>query len=123
MTDGAVRQALDPAGSNTMQLFKRSLEPGLQQIALASVDGGATQIAIWTADVGTAALRDPSGPVSYGDGGSFGTPAALVIDARHHAGPFNHAEIDEMGTVGVTTALAASHQLKLIDQASAKRGV
>jgi hypothetical protein len=123
MTDGAVRQALDHAGPNTMQLFKPSLEPGLQQIALTRADGGITQIAIWTADVGTATLRDPAGPVNHGDCGSFGTPAALVLDARRHAGPFNHAEIDEMGTFGVTTALAASDQLKLIDQASANRGV
>ena len=61
--------------------------------------------------------------VSDGYGGSFGTPAAIVLGARYNAGPFNHAAVDVMATVGFTSALAASDQLKLIDWASAKWGV
>ena len=111
------------AASNNMQLFGRSMEPGGLQMALSRADGGVTQIAIWTANAGSATLRDRTGAISDSYGGSFGTPAALVLGARYNAGPFNHAEIDVMGTVGVTTALASSDQLKLIDWASAKWGV
>jgi hypothetical protein len=82
-----------------------------------------TQIAIWTASAGNATLRDRTAAISDSYGGSLGTPAALVLGARYNAGPFNHAETDVIGTVGVTTALAASDQLKLIDWASAKWGV
>ena len=69
------------------------------------------------------ALRDRAGQVSDSYGGSFGTPAAIVLGARYDAGPFNHAEIDVMGTVGVNSALAGSDQQKLIDWAIAKWGV
>jgi len=102
------------AASNNMQLFGRSVESGSQQMVLTRVDAGVAQIAIWTANAGDATLRDRTGAVSDSYGGSFGTPAALVLGARYNAGPFNYAEIDVMGTVGVTTALAASDQLKLI---------
>ncbi|MDF2780392.1 MAG: hypothetical protein K0S96_196, partial [Geminicoccaceae bacterium] len=111
------------AASNNMQLFGRSVEVGQQELVLTRADGGVAQIAIWTADAGSATLRDRSGQVTDGYGGSFGTPAAIVLGARYNAGPFNYAEVDVMGTVGVTTALAASDQLKLIDWASAKWGV
>jgi hypothetical protein len=111
------------AASNNMQLFGRSVEVGQQELVLTRPDGGVAQIAIWTADAGSATLRDRSGQVTDGYGGSFGTPAAIVLGARYNAGPFNYAEVDVMGTVGVTTALAASDQLKLIDWASAKWGV
>ena len=38
------------------------------------------------------------------------------------AGPFNYADVDVMGTVGIAAGLAARVQLKLIDGASIKSG-
>lgn len=109
------------AASNNMQLFGRSLET--DQLALTRIDGGVAQVAIWTADAGTATLRDRTGQVSDTYGGSFGTPAAIVLGARYNAGPFNHAAVDVMATVGVTSVLSAGDQQQLIDWATAKWGV
>lgn len=109
------------AASNNMQLFGRSLEAN--QLALTRADGGVAQVAIWTADAGTATLRDRTGAVSDTYGGSFGTPAAIVLGARYNAGSLNHAEVDVMATVGVTSVLSAGDQQQLIDWSTAKWGV
>ncbi|MGH6896416.1 MAG: hypothetical protein ACREJ5_07700 [Geminicoccaceae bacterium] len=109
------------AASGDMQLFGRSLEA--DQLTLTRADGGGAQIAIWTAATGNATLRDRIGEVSDSYGGSFGTPAAIVLGARYDAGPFNHGDVDVMATVGVNSALAAVDQQKLIDWAIAKWGV
>lgn len=109
------------AASNNMQLFGRSLESN--QLFLSRADGGVTQIAIWTTATGIATLRDGVGEVSTNYGGSFGTPAAVVLGARYNAGAFGHAEVDVVGTVGVNSALAPADQQKLIDWAAAKWGV
>ncbi len=111
------------ASSGNLQLFGRSAESGANQLVITVPDGGAAQVAVWTANAGTATLRDAAGLTSDGYGGSFGTPAAIVLGARYNAGPFNHAAVDVMATLGFTSALAASDQLKLIDWASAKWGV
>jgi hypothetical protein len=87
---------------------------------LARADGGGAQIAIWTAATGAATLRDRLGVISDSYDGSFGTPAAIVLGARYDAGPFNHAEIDVMATVGVNSALTAVDQERLIGWAIAK---
>jgi hypothetical protein len=107
--------------SSDMQLVGRSLEA--DDLTLTRPDGSTAQIAIWTAATGNATLRDRTGEVGDSYGGSFGTPAAIVLGARYDSGPFNHAEIDVMGTVGVNSALAAADQQKLIDWAVAKWGV
>ena len=109
------------AASDDMQLLGRTLEA--DGLALTRVDNGVAQIAIWSAATSTATLRDRVGQVNDSYGGSFGTPAAIILGARYDAGPFNHAEIDVMGTVGVNSALAGSDQQKLIDWAIAKWGV
>jgi hypothetical protein len=109
------------AASNDMELLGRSLEA--DELALTRPDSDVAQIAIWTAATGSATLRDRAGAVNDSYGGSFGTPAAIVLGARYDAGPFNHAEIDVMGTVGMNSALAAPDQQKLIDWAIAKWGV
>lgn len=109
------------AASNDMQLFGGSLNSN--QLFLTRSDGGVAQIAIWTTATGVATLRDRVGEVGDSYGGSFGMPAAVVLGARFNAGPFGHAEVDVMGTVGVTSALAPADQLKLIDWAVAKWGV
>jgi hypothetical protein len=106
------------AASGDMQLLGRSLET--DQLMLARADGGGAQIAIWTAATGAAALRDRLGVISDSYDGSFGTPAAIVLGARYDAGPFNHAEIDVMATVGVNSALTAVDQERLIGWAIAK---
>jgi hypothetical protein len=108
--------------SNNLQLFGRSLEAGQQQLILIRADAGTVQIAIWTASAGTATLRDRTGQVTDGYGGSFGTPAAIVLGARYNAGPFNHAEVDVLGVVGATKVLSAVDQQNLIDWAGAKWG-
>ena len=104
-----------------MRLSGRSLEA--DPLQLDRPDAGAVQIAIWTAATGNATLRDADGDVADSYGGSFGTPAAIVLGARYDAGPFNHAEVDVMATVGVNSALAAVDQQRLIDWAIAKWGV
>jgi hypothetical protein len=109
------------AASNDMQLLGRSLEA--DELALTRADNDVAQIAIWTAATGTATLQDRAGQISDTYGGSFGTPAVIVLGARYEAGPFNHADIDVMGTVGVNSALAGADRQKLIDWAIAKWGV
>jgi hypothetical protein len=109
------------AASGLMRLSGRSLEANPLQ--LDRPDAGGVQIAIWTAATGNATLRDADGDVADSYGGSFGTPAAIVLGARYDAGPFNHAKVDVMSTVGVNSALAAVDQQRLIDWAIAKWGV
>lgn len=112
---------LAAAASDQMQLYGRSTEA--IPLALTTADGGAAQIAIWTAAAGNSTLRDATAQLGGSYGGSFGTPAAIVLGARYDGGAFNHAEIDVMATVGASGALAPSDQLKLIDWASVKWGV
>jgi len=109
------------AASGDMRLFGRSLQT--DQLTLARPDGGGAQIAIWTAATGAATLRDRLGVVSDSYDGSFGTPAAIVLGARYDAGPFNHAEVDVMATVGVNSALTTVDQERLIDWAVTKWGI
>jgi hypothetical protein len=109
------------AASNNMQLFGRSLEAN--QLVLIRPDAGGAQVAIWTASAGIASLRDRFGEVTDSYGGSLGTPAAIALGVRYNAGPFNHAEVDVMATVGATSVLSTADQQQLIDWAVAKWGV
>lgn len=112
---------LATAASNQMQLYARSSEA--VPLALTAADSGLAQIAIWGFASGNATLRDATAEVTGSYGGSFGTPATIVLGARYDGGPFNHAEVDVMATVGVSNALATADRLKLIEWASAKWGV
>jgi hypothetical protein len=109
------------AASNALQLYGRSEEA--VPLALTRPDSGGVQIALWTVAAGNASLRDASAEVAGSYGGSFGTPAAIVLGARYDGSPFNHAAVDVMATVGVSSALATPDQLKLIGWASARWGV
>jgi hypothetical protein len=80
-----------------------------------------TGLAIWH-KAGDPQNTDTGGAVQQ-PGGSFGTPAAILLGARYNAGPFNHAEADVPGVRGATEILSAADQPKLIDWAGAKWGV
>jgi hypothetical protein len=112
---------LASAASNAMQLYGRSADA--VPLALIRQDSGDVQVAIWTVAAGSASLRDASAGVAASYGGSFGTPAAIVLGARYDGSPLNHAAVDVMATVGVSSALATTDQLKLIGWASARWGV
>ncbi len=53
-------------------------------------------------------------------GGSFGTPAGIVLGGRYDGAPFGYAAIDVLATVGASRALSATDQQRLIDWASAR---
>ena len=106
------------AASGEMQLSGRSLEE--DDLQLTRPDTGAAQIAIWTAGMGSAELRDQNGSVADTYGGAFGTPAEIVLGGRYDGAPFGFAEVDVMATVGVSRLLSASDQQRLVDWATAR---
>lgn len=106
------------AASGDMQLSGRSLDD--TPLELARPDTGAAQIAIWTAGTGSAGLRDQNGSVAGNYGGTFGTPAEIVLGGRYDGAPFGFAEVDVMATVGVSRVLSAADQQRLIDWASTR---
>jgi hypothetical protein len=107
------------AASGDMQLSGRSLEEE-DQLQLMRPDTGAAQIAIWTAGTGPAELRDQNGSVAGTYGGTFGTPAEIVLGGRYNGAPFGFAEVDVMATVGVSRVLSAADQQRLVDWATAR---
>src|SRR5690606_14971933 len=106
------------AASLAIELFGRSAES--DPLSLSVVDGGAPQVALWTAASGTAALRDAGGSNSDAYDGNFGTPAEIVLGGRYDGAPFGYAAIDVLATVGVATALSTAEQQRLIEWASAR---
>jgi hypothetical protein len=110
------------AASGNIQLFGRSLETG-NPLVITVPDSGAAQVAAWTANAGSAALRTTAGVTSDSYAGSFGTPAVVALGARYNAVPFSFAAVDVMATLGFTSVLASSDQQKLVEWASAKWGV
>lgn len=106
------------AASLAIELFGRSAES--DPLSLSVVDGGAPQVAVWTAASGTAALRDAGGSNSDAYDGNFGTPAEIVLGGRYDGAPFGYAAIDVLATVGVATALSTAEQQRLVEWASAR---
>lgn len=106
------------AASNDVQLFGRSSET--DPLVLVRPDAGSAQIAIWTVASGTGELRDGSGSITDTYGGSFGTPAEIVLGGRYNGAPFGFAEIDVMATVGVARALSTADQQRMVAWGTAK---
>jgi hypothetical protein len=106
------------APSGDMQLSGRSLEA--DELDLTRPDTGGAQIAIWTAGTGSAELRDQNGSVTGTYGGSFGTPAEIVLGGRYDGAPFGFAEVDVMASIGVSRVLSAADQQRLVDWAAAR---
>ena len=105
-------------GSLEMELFGRSAES--DQLSLNSADYGAAQIAVWTADGGTAELRGGAGSSIDTYGGSLGAPTEIVLGGRYAGAPFGYAAIDVLATLGVTRALSATDQARLVAWANGK---
>jgi hypothetical protein len=105
-------------GSLEMELFGRSANS--DQLSLSRADNGAAQVAVWTAVSGTAELRDGAGSGTDAYGGSFGTPTEIVLGGRYAGAPFGYAAIDVLATLGVTRALSATDQARLVAWANAK---
>jgi hypothetical protein len=106
------------AASALLELFGRSAE--LDPLSLADDDGGALQVAVWTAASGAGTLRDAVGVETDAYGGVFGTPAEIVLGGRYDNAPFGYAAIDVLATVGASRALSAADQQRLIDWARAR---
>ena len=106
------------AASLELELFGRSAE--LETLSLTAGDGGATQVAVWTAASGAGTLRDALGSSTDAYSGSFGTPAEIVLGGRYDGAPFGYAAIDVLATVGASRALSTTDQQRLIEWASAR---
>ena len=106
------------AASRELELFGRSAEP--DPLSLTIADGGAAQVAVWTLENGTGALRDALGFNTDGYDGAFGTPAEIVLGGRYNGAPFGYAAIDVLATIGASRALSPVDQQRLIDWASAR---
>jgi hypothetical protein len=106
------------AASLALELFGRSGE--LDRLSLATTDSGATQVAVWTLQSGAGTLRDALGSIADTYGGSFGTPAEIVLGGRYNGAPFGYAAIDVLATVGASRALSATDRQRLVDWATAR---
>jgi hypothetical protein len=106
------------AVSSELELSGRSAE--LDVLSLFAEDSGAPQLAVWTATSGVGTLRDLLGSSTDTYGGSFGTPAEIVLGGRYDGAPFGHAAIDVLATVGASRALSTTDQQRLIEWASAR---
>jgi hypothetical protein len=104
--------------SSELELSGRSAE--LDVLSLFAEDSGAPQLAVWTATSGVGTLRDLLGSSTDTYGGSFGTPAEIVLGGRYDGAPFGHAAIDVLATVGASRALSTTDQQRLIEWASAR---
>ena len=107
--------------SDNMRVFGKSIETDLSaQLLMVRPDTGNAQVSVWTVGTGVGVLRDAGGSISDAYAGSFGTPAEIVLGGRYDGAPFGYAEVDVMATVGVTRALSAADQQRLIDWGAAK---
>ena len=101
---------------------RSGLSPGRRRpLAPAFSPEQLTGLAFWH-QAGDPQNTGPGGAVQQA-GGSLGTPAAIVLDARYNAGPLNDAEANVLGVVGATKVLSVADQPNLIDWAGAKWGV
>ena len=106
------------AASLAVELFGRSDEP--DPLSLTAADGGAAQVGVWALENGAGEYRDTLGSSTDTYGGSFGTPAEIVLGGRYGGAPFGYAAIDVLATVGASRTLSASDQARLIGWASAR---
>jgi hypothetical protein len=111
----------DSAMSDNMRVFGRSIETDVDaQLLMVRPDTGNAQVSVWTVGTGVGVLRDAGGSISDTYSGSFGTPAEIVLGGRYDGAPFGYAEVDIMATVGVTRALSAADQQRLVAWGTAK---
>jgi hypothetical protein len=106
------------AASSEFELFGRSAE--LNALSLSADDSAAMQVAVWTAASGVGTLRDLLASSTDTYGGTFGTPAAIVLGGRYASAPFGYAAIDVLATVGASRALSTADQQRLIEWASVR---
>lgn len=112
---------LTDADGVDLQLLGRSAEADPLHLATSQTE--TIQIAIWTTDSGQAELRDQLGATTDTYGGSLGVPAEIVIGGRFDGSPFGFAAIDVYATLGISRALSAADQQRIVGWAQANWGL